>query len=408
MFLSLFAKECKQISRSLVYFIFLLVFLMFMGSQLGATEIIQKPKLNQEDYGTKLTLDKNEIMSATLADLVLHIGWNSFATYPTGFYKQVIVSEKELKEMKHIVEECTGKSWNTIMKEQDRHFAQYKQETAEDSMAAQSMYRVDPDTSLTYDKFKEQMEKICKIIGKGSSFEKESYSRGVDVPMSYEDALEEYNELIENDGITEAYMRLFCDYAGITLCMLPIFMGVTRCVRDKRSKVQQVIYTRKAKAFTIVLSRYLANVVMMLVPILILAFALETPYLYQAQTLGVKPHYLAFLEYSVVWLLPTILFVLAVSFLLTELLNGIGAIVIQVFMGMSSIMTVTTLMGDFRWNLVPRWNCFGCTQQYLRERTELYQNRMLYTLLAIVCILLSVVLYEYKRKGGLHFHEKKR
>ena len=407
MFLSLFAKECKQVSRSLVYYIFLMILILFMVSQLGATEIVQRPEPNQEDYGTKTSSDENEIMSVTLAELVNAIEWNSFATYPAGFYKQVIVSDDELKEMKSIVEECTGKTWDTIMQEQEKHYAGFDQETEESSIAAQMTYRVDADTSLSYDEFKEKMEDVCQMIGKGSAFEKGKYSVGVSVPMTYEDAVEEYNALTEKDGITGAYMRLFCDYAVIALSLLPIFMGVTRCVRDKRAKVQQVIYARQAKASTIILSRYLANVVMMFVPIVILAFGLETPYLYQAQTLGVEPHYLAFLGYCVMWLLPTILFVLALSFLLTELLNGIVTIIIQVFMGMAYLMTATTLIGNFGWNLLPRWNNFGYTLQYFSERTALYQNRLLYTGLAVVCIVFTIVLYEYKRQGGLHFYEKK-
>lgn len=52
-----------------------------------------------------------------------------------------------------------------------------------------------------------------------------------------EEALEEYKAMCKNDKITGAYMRLFCDYAGIMLALLPMFLGVTRCLRDKRADI---------------------------------------------------------------------------------------------------------------------------------------------------------------------------
>lgn len=407
MFGTLFVKECKQITRSLVYYIFLVIFVVFMVSQLGSNEIVEKPQPGQENYGMKESTDKDMIMSSALAQLVVEIDYNSFPTYPTGFYKEVIVSDDEIEELKKMTEDCTGKTWDEIMTEQDEHYAQHNMEDQNESMQAAMSYTVEPKADLSYDLFGQKMERVCEIVGSGSDFEKDKYESGVDVPMTYEDAVEEYEALCKDDGITGAFMRLFCDYAVIVVSLLPIFLGVTRCVRDKRAKAQQVIYARTAKSSTIVLSRYLANVVMMFLPIVVLAFGLQTSYLYQAQTLGVQPHSLAFLLYTVIWIMPTILFVLAVSFLITELSNGIVAIIIQVFWAIAALQSSTTLGGGFGWNLIPRWNTFGLTMQYMSEKNALYQNRILYTVLAVVCITITAIIYGYKRGGGLHFYEKK-
>ena len=90
--------------------------------------------------------------------------------------------------------------------------------------------------------------------------------------MTYEQAMEEYKALCSKDRITGATARLFCDYAGIILSVLPVFLGVTRCLRDKRAQVSQVIFSHRACALVIIASRYLANVCMAFLPVVLTAF----------------------------------------------------------------------------------------------------------------------------------------
>ena len=403
---SLFWKECRQILHSLVYYIFLLIMILFMTSQLSENEMVSEPEPGEEYYGMKESTDTNVIMANTLADLVQEIDRNSFATSPTGFYKEVNVSDSEVEELKNIVEKCTEKEWDTLQKEATQHFAQYELDNMEGAMAADLSYLVYPAESLTYSAFSDYMEQVCDIVGRGSDYEKSKYESNAEVPMTYEEAVESYEALCKEDGITDAFMRLFCDYAGILLSLLPIFLGVTRCVRDKRAKVEQVIYTKSAKSYTIILSRYLANVVMLVVPVLLLAGVMQTSYVYQAMTLGVKPHYLAFLFYTGIWLLPSILIVLSVAFLITEAFHGIAAIIFQVFWAVASLQATVGLKGNFGWNLIPRWNTFGETISFASQKTVLYQNRLVYAIAAVIVLGITILLYSYKRRGGWHFHGK--
>ena len=123
MFGTLFVKECKQMLHSLIYIIYLLIMVVFLVSQLGETQVIKEPLPNQEYYGFKVSTDETIIMGKTLANLVEEINYESFATYPTGFYKQVILSQTELEKLKTIVEKCTGTSWNQIQEEKNEFFS---------------------------------------------------------------------------------------------------------------------------------------------------------------------------------------------------------------------------------------------------------------------------------------------
>lgn len=402
MFGTLFAKECKQILKSMVYYIYVVVFVMFLSSQLGEglTEGLEKPQPGQESYGTVNSRNEGEIMEKTLACLVLETNQNSYATYPMGFYKQVTLNETELASMERIIEDCTGKDWDEVMKETEDHFSKYDQSTMEGAMQAQAEYSIYPKEDLSYDVFCENMEKVCRMIGGGSSYRKELFDAGVSVPMSYEQAMEEYEALCTKDKITGATARLFCDYAGIVLAVLPIFLGVTRCLRDKRAQVTQVVFARQASSFQIIGSRYLANVCMAFLPVVVTAFVMQMPYQYHAKTMGVTPDYLAFLKYSLIWLLPEIMTVLAVSFFITELTENVISIFIQVFWAIASLFGAVTLKGGFGLSLVARWNDLGAANDFWQQKSELLLNRGYYFGLAVLLVVLTFAVYEKKRKEG--------
>lgn len=402
MFGTLFQKECKQILKSMVYYIYVVVFVIFLSSQLRGdlTDHMEKPLPDQENYGTVISHEPADVMGITLAGLTLETNHNSYATYPMGFYRGVTLNQEEMSKMTGILEDCTGKTWEELLDEMEAHFSQYDQSTMTGAMQAQSSYFVPAKESLSYEDFCENMEKVCEIIGSGSSYQRESLDAGAGVPMTYEQAVEEFEALCEKDRVTGAVSRLFCDYAGIILSVLPIFLGVTRCLRDKRAQASQVVFAHEASGFQIIGSRYLANVCMAFLPVLLTSFVMQIPYQYHARTIGVAPDVLAFLKYNLIWLLPEIMIVLAVSFFITELTENVISIFIQVLWAMVSLMSSYTLVGGFSLKLIPRWNSFGVAGEFWQQRQQLFMNRMFYFGLAAALTLLTVAVYEKKRREG--------
>lgn len=402
MFGVLFLKECRQVLRSLVYYIYVVVFVLFLTSQMSSEgyENLQEPVPGQSYYGETVTKDETLIMEGTLENLVEDVYHNSFATYPLGFYKGVTLTDSEAERAENILERCTGKSFEVLVEEMIGHFGQYNQGSMEEVLEAQTSYKVSVKEGFTYAEFEAAMKEICSLVGKGSSYEKEKYENGIYVPMTYEQAKEEFDALCETDRLTRGYMRLFCDYAGIVLAILPIFVGVSRVLRDKRAKVQQVIFSKPSSGALIVLSRYLANLVMLCIPVFVTAFLLQQPYYYKAQTFGIKGDVLAFLTVPGVWLLPEIMAVLALSFLITEFTDTILAVFIQVAWGIGSLFSAAALVGDFGMRLVARWNTLGETLHFASLKKSFLMNRGYYFLLAVVCVMLTVIVYERKRRKG--------
>lgn len=407
MFATLFLKECKQILRSLVFYIYAIVLIFFMTSQMGERDfqILDKPESGLENYGTKPTDDKVVIMKSGVRELMLETSSNAYNTYPFGFVKTVELNENELSIVKSYLQDITGKSYRDLETEMTDYFAKadekYSDNDIEGYMSAYNAYTVNIREDLTYEEFLNIMEKIAKLVGRGSSYEQTKLEMMASEPMTYEDALKEYNEILEKDHISGAYARLFCDYAGIILSILPVFLGVTRCLRDKRSKVTGVIYVKEVSTFTLMLSRYLANVAMAFLPVVLVALLVQMPYLYHAKTLGMPLDYFVFLRYIAVWLLPQIMVVMGLAFFLTELLENIFPIFVQILWAGASLFRAETLVGDFGYQLVLRWNTVGKTSQFFEQIDEWYVNRTFYLLLAFVFVGGSVLAAAYKRKEGV-------
>ncbi len=402
MFGALFFKECKQVLRSLVYLIYVVVFVLFITGQMSSDSAVrlQAPVPGQSYYGTTVTKDETLIMEGTLANLVGDVYHNSWATYPLGFYKGVTLTDRETEQAEAILERCTGKPFAVLLEEMTGHFGEYDPGSAEEMEAAQTSYRVSVREGFTYAEFEAAMEEICDLVGRGSAYEKSKYEYSIRVPMTYELAKEEFDALCEKDRVTRAYMRLFCDYAGIVLAILPIFIGVSRALRDRRAKAQQVMFSKPASGAQIIVSRYLANLVMLCIPVFVTAFLLQQPFCYRAQTLGIRADGMAFLTVPGVWLLPEIMVVLALSFLITELTDTILAVFLQVAWAIGSVFGAEVLVGDFRMRLIARWNTLGQTNLFYSLEKAFLQNRGYYFLLAVVCVILTVIIYERKRRKG--------
>lgn len=340
--------------------------------------------------------------------LGLNLYYDEWSTYPAGFVKYVSLSSREKEEIWNILGECTGLALEELRGKIDTEMESYKQ--AEGYLDAYMQPLIlEPSDTLSYDEFQEKMERICQILGPGSDFEKSSYEQGYSVPATYEEAMEEYNSFLYDDKITGGYARLFGDYMGIALGILPVFLVVTRELRDRRAGMEELIYTRTASSGKIVLSRWLSMNFMMILPVLLASFYTLFQYAAYARGLEVSVDYLAFMPVVFGWLLPEILIVSALGMFLTDIGSSPLAILVQgiwwfgdVFAGSNTGLAT----GDFGLHLVLRFNSIGGRQIFLDHFSQLAANRIFYFLLALALLVLTVIVYSEKRKGRWDFRGK--
>lgn len=406
MFGQLFIKECRQTAKSLIYWLIVLVLVFDFATQLGSMDIAKEPQKGQEDYGNKVSDDKNVIMETTLGLLVEEYVRESYTTYPIGFYKSVTLNEKKDRRVGEIVEETTGLSGREEAEKEVEDWYSSQQEAMEGTGPAMVKNLVmEPVEGLSYKTFKKLMGEVDDILGGGSDYAGSRLGANAVVPKTYEDAMEEYQELLEKDRLTGGYARLFSDYMVIFLGILPVFLSVTRGLRDRRAGMQDLIYTRKGSSVSIITSRYLSMLVMLVIPVLLLSMIPLSQCLAYASAAGVSADLSAFVKYTFGWLLPTIMAATAVGMFLTELTDTALAVLVQgAWWFVSVFMGIDTLKGGmYGFSLVPRHNTEFNYAGYHDNFTQLVCNRVLYASIAVLLVVFTVFVYSQKRKGRYRF-----
>lgn len=403
MFFRLWKTECMQIAKSLTYWLYVIVLVLFFTSQLGnlGNSMAKEPKKGQEsymEYGYKTSQDETEIMRAALGELVSGYYYEHFTTYPVGFAKNVTLSESEKQEIAEIIKETTGlSSEEEIGNDMERHYEMYPPETN------YVPYKAEPKEGLTYETFLTYMKRVEEMLGPGSGFSEDAMKSAVKLPLDYEGAKEVYDNLVKKDGFTGGYARLFCDYMGIIAAILPVFVTATRVLRDKRAQMQDLVFTREVSSVTLVGSRYVAMLSMMMLPIVLLSVMPMIDCIVFTKGSGIALDYFAFLKYDFGWLFPTVMVVTALAYVVTEWTESALAVLIQgIWWFVSLFLTMYSMQGGaYGWNLMPRHNTELNYEGFANGFTQLLCNRILYAVLAVVLVIVTIGIYEKKRKGHL-------
>lgn len=402
----MFLKECKKIMHSLVFWVFVAVMLFDYLTQF-APELerrMEEPAPGQENYGTMVIERPDVLMPAALQSLIGEYLQGYYAAYPIGFYKKVHLKEAECVKMAAIIEELSG-----LTKEELDSFTEYEPEGyaghMDESGNLVSTYQeaVLPDYTLSenvsYERFKELMREADELLGGGSKYGEENLVANFSgIPMSYEDALAEYRENVTKEALGEVYARLYCDYMGIFLAVMPVFAAAAFWDMDRRAKAGALIYSRKASSIQIVGVRFMALLCCMMLPLLLTfphtMFRLNGLY----REIGIAWGKAVLLV--ILWLLPALMFADAFAVLLTELASPLLAVLIQGLWWFLSVQANQLTGSVTKWTLLIRHNQLGGGALFRSEWGDFLWNRTCYFILAIVCAGFEVLVFEWKRKGG--------
>lgn len=379
----LLGKEIKKAAISITFFVFIIALLAMPLSQdvlnFSNHDVITAPKQG-EDYGIQQKEVPELIMPAAFNSLYNEFTANEYIAYPIGFYKNVKLNETDKEKMAEIISTLSGVPVNDLLKS-----ANYIEVTLSDD--------------ISYEEFKECMKQADDLIGGGSNYSENNLLNYSYVAITYEEAVTNYNLIVNEDKFTGAYARLFCDYVGIILSILPVFIAVAICLKDKLAKMNDLIYVRKTSSFKLILSRYFAIVISVMLPTVILAYISNSTV--WGQYSGMALDYLAPLKYALGWLMPSVMIAAAIGMFFTELTGTPIAIAIQALWwfidlnaGVGRLRGVHTLF-----ELTPRHNSLGNTQIFLDEFHTLVANRLMIAGTALLLVAVTVIIYEQKRRG---------
>ncbi|SHO53263.1 ABC transporter permease [Anaerocolumna xylanovorans] len=402
MWLTLFRKECKMWCKSIMFFGYLAVILFFYLTQMGSEDVPAKPEPGKESYGYHYSTDEKVIMETAMDNLLYEYCYGVYVTYPMGFYKGVRLNKEKTEKIEVIIEKLTGKTDEEFKKIINDYKRGVKYESSGGASYQTEAAPLDLKLSkdITYDEFLGYMEQAAKLIGNGSKYGDTYLKSNARVPLTYEEALHEYNQMKEKDRFSGAYARLYCDYFGILLGIIPVFFVTSRVLKDKHSHAKGVLYGKSASSAVIITARMAAICTILFLPILLLSLLPLSQAVYAAGKAGITADYLAFLKYCTGWLLPSIMAVTALGYFLGELTEGVFPILIQVIWWFASLLAnVSQMIGGFGYNLIPRFNSLGEYSVFYKSRDSLVWNRIVYTVAALVLTAALVYLYECKRKG---------
>lgn len=399
----LFFKECKKVLFSLTFIIYFFATLGMYFSQFHNDSgiALEKPMEGENDYGMVAKEVPEILMPAAVNSLVSEYLSEEFTAYPYGFYKEVKLKEKKRVRMAEIIEELSGISVEELNSFEDFEEGGYIM--GEDGTFVYVEPRIPeihiPET-MTYEYFKELMKEADQIIGGGSKYSDQFLVGNFSlVPKTYEDALAEYESFLHEDKITKAYGRLYCDYMGIDLAILPVFCAAALAGLDKKSGMEQLAFSRKISSAKLIFTRYFALVTVMLIPLVmttVIAY-FKVVKLYPGSELD----NFAIFQYGAFWLIPNIMTAAAVGMLITEMLSGLIAIFVQGAWWFSSIFAgASGLTGNIqKFTLVMRHNSLMKADVFAAEWGNFVFNRVFYIMASLILIAFTAVIYELKRKG---------
>lgn len=442
----LFVKELKKTCFSIAYLLFMGLLLFswhenFYGItskeiqaskeietsttlQVTGGSVLAKPEKGSEDYGSIKKEIPAKIMSGGTDMLIIEYLKNSYATYPFTYYKEVILSTEEQKEILSIIEEITGLTEEQIKNLPDGYFppvngniihmgedaAQNRDGSfsfsAENSKTSQDKndYTKHFAAQVSYERFKELMLKAEEIIGAGSNYSMdmllEYYGQA---PMTYDEAMDEYNKTIYDDKVTAAFARLFCDYMTRALGLYSVFIVAVFWLKDRRNKMNELIDSKQIKTTRLMIVRTLAILAAVILPVILLSFESLIPLIKYSADTGIVIDVFAFIKYILWWLLPTVMAVAALGTFFTVFTSTPIAILVQ-FVWWFIDSSITGLSGDTRlFTLMIRHNTLNGSELIQQNFNIICLNRGLMVLISFILIYLSAVIYDKKRGGKLDY-----
>ena len=219
----------------------------------------------------------------------------------------------------------------------------------------------------------------------------------------------QHREFYEGDKVTGAFARYYCDSISISVLFLPAFVIVDLMLRDKRRNMRGLIYPRTISSAKLICPRYAAAVAMTMLPILILPVKSLVVLMRYCGSIGVQGDVLTFVKYTFAWILPTVMLVMAISLLVTALLENYAGILVSGVIWLTGNPTIDKLEGGNYglFDLIIRHNTLRGYGRMMENIQMLALNRITISVIALALVGLAILVYSRKRKGGLTLGGKK-
>lgn len=206
-----------------------------------------------------------------------------------------------------------------------------------------------------------------------------------------------YNEKVDAGELLPGAARYFSDYLSLPAGIFPVFLSAFLLLRDRSSRMNELIYSRRISPWVYVGSKFIGQGVMLSLVYLILAVIGGWQTVNTLGLTGQTGQAIAFfLGYTAWWLLPTLWASVAFGMFGSTLFRrGIVPVAVQIVWWFLSVLP---LMGSYGLrHLFIRFNSPNDYKMYRAWADEIALNRSFYLLLAVLLAAGAAWLWERNR-----------
>ena len=381
--IGLIGKEMRMTLRSLVFYAFVLVVCFFYftqyaadetWSELAAPSVSAPQNIGTEEhpfYGWKLPGNSAELAKRMRTEM----GWDQTAGSTTKLRIGFLVDSKLDKDDKAAFAVAVSKLDSILQ--------------APDTYTVEDVYKVSDELNKQLggnSKYKRGFDEFQSPI--------ESYDEAV---TAQKEALVHYNEKVAAGELLPGAARYFSDYLSLPAGIFPVFLSAFLLLRDRSSRMSELIYSRRVSPWVYVGSKFIALGIMLSLVYLVLAVAggWQT-----VNALDLKGQTLEavsiFLGYTAWWLLPTVWASIAFGMFGSMLFRrAVVPIALQIVWWFISVLPLMGSYGFYR--LFIRFNSPDNYDLYREWAGEIALNRSFYLVLALLLTAGAALLWERNR-----------
>ena len=252
---------------------------------------------------------------------------------------------------------------------------------------------------------KTQIYNICKSLDEelgGNSVYNEKYL-SINRNKTYEEAKEYFEQIKQApDLLTNAYARDIADYMGVICGILTGCVTSFLMLRDEKYKMKSIILLSGYSTSKYIWSKVLAIWFLLIIPYLFFAVIVTIRYKEIALIYQYTIDFFAFFRYVILWIAPTLLYIIALTFFLSIVLKNYLLPIVISFI--HTFISVSPIKGNYAWyrNII-RMNGVFPNEDYLIWKSSIESNRFFYILLSIFLIIGTILCFQkedenYSRK----------